>query len=1085
VTLNCVWGKSVARVRILLAVALLMAGAVALSLISPRLSTGSNPQVGASFSAFSPLASRSPQQIQGGYGQLPLAFEPNRGQTDPQVKFMARGSGFGLFLTSQEAVLKLARSSSALRMSLASGNPKAEVVGTDTLPGKSNYLIGKDPSRWHTNIPQFARVRYSQIYPGIDLIYYGKQGKLEYDFEVAPGADPAQVALKFQGADKLSLDANGDLVLEVNGGKMRLEAPRVYQTAGGAQKAIDGKFVMQANRQVGFEIGAYDRTRTLVIDPVLAYSTYLGGSGNEFSPSVAVDAGFNAYVAGTTASADFPIVEAPAPTPVGALQSCFNDSAQPQPDPCPDMGSATDVFVAKFDASGSALLYSTYLGGSSDDSAGGVAVDSGFNAVVVGTTRSNDFPVVNAYQSSQGSSTAQHVFITKIDPAGQRPLYSTYLSGSGSETATGVAVDSKNKIYVTGTTTSTDFPVSTDAFQSTPRATNQFFVSKIDTTKSTTSTLTYSTYFGGGIPSNGVAIGGGIAVDTNSAIYITGATNFQYFGGDPTLDFPIVNAFQSCLDGPTNPAPCPSNVTQTDAFVAKLDPTKAIGSHLVYSTYLGGSGNDVGTGISVVSGNAYVTGTTDSPDIPLPTSTTAFQQCLGTPTNPTGGNPCPTVAGNDAYLAKLSTFDTGTNTTGTVTIQYFSYIGGSGDDQGLAVVADTTSTAHLTGSTASDDFHQNPLPSGATYEGGGDAFVTLIDTTNSVPDSPRNISTYLGGSGTDRGTGIAVDSNGATYVVGETLSANFPKMNPFQGSLSGGQDAFVSKLGPKVNLQMTATATPNPVGVGSAVTFKFTIKNLGDTVPSMVLVNNTPIAATATLGTLPSGCGGSAPTITCTLPLLVADGTQDISFTFTPASGTNGFADSANIISPGTASANASVSVTDFNLALNPNSATVKAGQAATYTATVSPSAATGFPNSVSLACSGLPTGASCSVANGSITNLNSGPQSRAIVVNTTMRTTTTTELRTHGPVFAVWFPVSGLAFLGLGIGGTMSRKRRAVLGLLIGSFFVLMFLQAGCGSKTSSTSVTTGTPAGKYTFTVTATSGTVSRSQIATIEVQ
>jgi hypothetical protein len=1083
--LNFVWGKSVARVRVLLALGLLTAGAVALCLTSPRLTNANSSPASAPLSTFSPVPSHSSQAVQTGYGKLPLAFEPNRGQTDRRVKFLARGSGFGLFLTGQEAVLKMAGSSSPFRMTLAGGNANAQVIGSDALPGKSNYLIGNNPSRWHTNIPQYARVRYSQAYPGVDLVYYGKQGQLEYDFEVAPGADPGQVTLEFQGTDKLSLEGNGDLLLAIDGGKMRLGAPRVYQIAGGERRVVDGKFVLQGNRQVGFEIGAYDRSRTLVIDPVLTYSTYLGGSGSEFSPSVAVDSGKNAYVAGTTASADFPVVASS--TTVSGFQNCQNDSAQPTPavGSCPAATPFKDVFIAKFDASGSVLLFSTYLGGGDDDSAGGVAVDSGLNVVVAGTTRSNDFPVMNAFQSAQGSA-GQHVFVTKLDPAGQHLVYSTYLHGSVSETATGVAVDSRNRIYVTGTTMSKDFPVTTDAFQATSKAATQFFVSKIDTTKSAASTLVYSTYFGGSVPSGGTAVGGGIAVDTNSAIYFTGTTNFQHTGGDPTTDFPILNAFQSCLDGPTNPAPCPTNLTNTDAFVAKLDPSKPIGSHLIYSTYLGGTGNDSGTGISVVSGNAYVTGTTDSADVPLPTSTTPFQECLGTPANPTGGATCPTVAGNDAYLAKLSTFDTGTNTTGTLTLQYFTYIGGGGNDQGLAVAADSTSIAHVTGSTDSGDFHVlNALPGFGTPAGGTDAFVTLIDTTDTT--GTRHSSSYLGGSGTDRGTGIAVDTNSATYVVGETSSGNFPTVNPFQGTLnSSSQDAFVSKLGPKVTLQMTASATPNPVGAGSPVTFTFTITNNGDTVPAMTLVNNVPATTVATLGALPSGCSGATPTVTCGLPLLAGGGaTQTITFTLTPAAGTTGFSDSANIIAPGTASAGTSVVVNDFNLSLAPNSATVVAGQAATYNATVSPSAATGFPNAVSLACSGLPTGATCSVANGSITNLNSGPQSRAIVVNTTMRTTTTVELRKHGPIFAMWLPVSGLAFLGFGIGGAMSRKRRAALGLLIGSFFVLMFLQVGCGSSSSSTTTTTGTPAGTYTFTVTATSGSASRTQIATITVQ
>jgi len=325
-------------------------------------------------------------------GQLPLRFEPNEGQTDPQVKFLARGAGFGLFLTPDQAVLTLGvrRKSTSVSMRLAGAKSGAVLTGNDRLPGKSNYFIGNNPAQWHSNVPQFARVRYQSVYPGVDLVYYGKQGQLEYDFEVAPGADPAQVALKFQGADQLSLDSNGDLVLGMNGGEMRLEAPRVYQRVGEERTRVSGKFVLQADRQVGFEIGAYDRSRALVIDPVLTYSTFLGGSGNESLPHIAVDAGLNAYVAGTTVSADFPIVASS--TTVLGLQNCLNDSAQPTPalGSCPSPGTASDVFIAKFDASGTVLLFSTYLGGSGDDSAGGVAVDSGLNVIVAGATTSND-----------------------------------------------------------------------------------------------------------------------------------------------------------------------------------------------------------------------------------------------------------------------------------------------------------------------------------------------------------------------------------------------------------------------------------------------------------------------------------------------------------------------------------------------------------------------------------------------------------------------------------------------------------------------------------------------------------------------
>ncbi len=1096
--MNCVWGNRVARVRIPLAAGLLVAGAVALSLGSPKSPAGNFSQATPSVSLFVP---GSTHNLHVGYGQLPLAFEANLGQTDAQVKFVARGSKFGLFLTGQGAVLKLAQSSSVLRMGLAGGNPNPEIAGTDALPGKSNYLVGNLPSRWHRDIPQFARVRYSQVYPGIDLVYYGKQGKLEYDFEVAPGADPAQVALQFQGADDLRLDHNGDLALAEGENEMRLEAPRVYQTVDGEQKPVSGKFVLRAERQVGFEIGDYDRSRALVIDPVLTYSTYLGGSGTELSPSIAVDSAFNAYVVGTTTSADFPIVASS--TTVSGYQNCLNDSAQPTPalGSCPSGGAASDVFIAKLDPTGSVVLFSTYLGGSGIDSAAGVAIDSGFNVIVAGTTTSGDFPVANAFQAAQGPSTGQHVFVSEVDAAGQKLLYSTYLRGSATETASGVAVDLKNKIFVTGTTTSTDFPVTADAFQSTSRAMNQFFVSKIDPATSATASLAYSTYFGGGNPANGVTLGGGIAVDRSGGVYITGTTNFLHTGGNPSLDFPILNASQGCLDGPTNPSPCviPSGVPPTDAFVAKLNPSAPIGSHLVYSTYLGGSGDDVGTGISVDSGGvAYVTGTTDSADIPIPTGTIPFQQCLGTPTNPVSPATCPVVPGNDAFLAKLSAFTVASATVPNETVLYFSYLGGSGEDKGLAVAADSVQGAHITGSTAGSFHTLNPMQPG--FGGGAtDAFLAHIDTSAATQTAASHNSTYLGGGDVDRGTGIALDSNGAVYVVGETSSGNFPTANAFQNALAGASDAFVSKIGPAVNqITMTAAVTnpapPSGIGAGGSVSFTYTIANSGDFVPGATFVDTLPDSSTGTFVQITGeNCGTpigtTPPTITCALGALTSTA-KTVVVILTPKSheppASFSFGNSANLTTPVVRSASASVTVNDFTLALTPNSATVKAGNAATYTATVGPTGMTGFPGSVSISCTGLPTGASCAVTNGSISNLSTGPQSRAVVVNTTARTTTTAGLRRQGPFYAVWLPVSGLAFLGLGVGGTMSRKRRAALGMLMGAFLVLIFLQSGCGSKSPGTSTTTGTPAGTYTFTVTASSGTgASHNQIAQLVVQ
>ena len=269
------------------------------------------------------------------FGQLPLSFEPNQGQTDPQVKFLARGAGYGVFLTSDQAVLTLRRpdkNSSVVRMQLAGANPVAAATGSSPLPGKSNYFIGNDPAKWHRGVPQFARVRYQGVYPGVDLVYYGNQGRLEYDFEVAPGADPSQIALRFQGQESANLDAGGNLILASGGDEVQLKAPRIYQEFGAEQRPVAGRFVLRQDGKVGFELAAYDRSRTLVIDPVLTYSTYFGGSGDEACstilgvasppsgcPAIAIDPSSNIYIAGSTTSTDFP-VDPPVATPPSAFQ---------------------------------------------------------------------------------------------------------------------------------------------------------------------------------------------------------------------------------------------------------------------------------------------------------------------------------------------------------------------------------------------------------------------------------------------------------------------------------------------------------------------------------------------------------------------------------------------------------------------------------------------------------------------------------------------------------------------------------------------------------------------------------------------
>ncbi len=1033
-------------------------------------------------------------------GQLPLRFEPNQGQTASQVKFLARGAGYGLFLTSDQAVLTLGSrpKSPVVRMKLAGVNPSAVVTGDEQLPGISNYFIGNNPANWHRDIPQFARVRYQKVYPGIDLVYYGKQGQLEYDFEVAPGSDPQTIAFQFEGSRKARIDHQGDLVLATSSGEVKLKAPRIYQNEDSQRKLVAGRFLVRNDGKVGFDVGSYDRSRVLVIDPVLAFSTYFGGTGNESCsvitgvatppsgcPAVAVDASSNIYLAGSTTSADFPVTPQPTTAPPPAAFQ-------------PAIATAPDVFVSKLNAAGNAIVFSTYLGGDGADISAGVAVDSAFNVIVAGTTSSTNFPTNSSSFQATPASVGAHAFVSKLDATGHSLIYSTYLSGNGVESARGLAVDFKDKIYVIGTTTSTNtpdashsFPATLGALQVTSLGTSQFFVSKVDPVLIGFPSLVYSTYFGGGSPVNGLTLGGGIAVDANANVYITGGTNFQHTGST-TTDFPIVNAYQGCLDTPPPATPptttpnCDTSLTAPDAFVAKFNPAAASGSQLLYSTYLGGTGDDAGFGIAVDSGlSAYVTGSTTSSGaggVVIPTGTTAFQGANG--------------GGIDAFLGKFGNPCTGAScTTTTVPLTYFSYLGGSATDVGLGIAVDSLQGARIAGWTGSPNFPvpNNPIQPGLI--GPFDAFAVRIDTTAASSVSLGHYGTYLGGSGSDFATGIAVDARGNSYVVGETNSINFPTTpTALQPALSGGAntDAFLAKLGPTINLAVTETVAPNPVGVGNNVTFTYTITNAGDLTSGIIFtdvissVGATFVSANSSPGQ--TNCPASGGTVTCTVGTVNGGAATTVTVVLTPTqAGSLSDGGTVNVfgtnvaVSPNPA---AVTTVNDFNISVSPATQTVVAGIPASYTVTVTPTG--NIPDTVTLSASGAPSGGTATFPNGAtFTNLSSGPQSRQLVLNTTARVTTPASLFPTGrPFYAALFPVSGLALLGIGIGGKKSLRRRLLMMVVLGGFFSLIVFQAGCSSSPATTT-TTGTPAGTYNLTVTATSGTATRTQQIIVVVQ
>ncbi|HEX9930407.1 MAG TPA: SBBP repeat-containing protein [Pyrinomonadaceae bacterium] len=700
------------------------------------------------------------KQIKENYGKLLLTFEANEGQVDSQVQYLSRGDGYNLFLTGTEAVIALrapvkandtstakneaepiSEEQSVLRMKMVGASAAPGVKGLEPQPGKGNYFLGNDRKKWRTNVNHYARVEYTDVYPGVNVVYYGNQRQLEYDFVVAPGINPDIIKMSFEGAQDLSIDADGDLILRTPGGYIRHHKPIIYQETNGRKQEIAGRYEIKGEREIGFELAPYDTTKPLVIDPVINYSTYLGGYGIDSGHGIAVDSSGNAYVTGFTEASNFPTANS---LPYGDREG---------------EGWSQDAFVTKLNAAGSALVYSTYLGGQSrsSDKGLGIAVDASGNAYVTGYTNSVDFPTMNPFQSAlRGFGDA---FVTKLNSTGSALVYSTYLGGShNQEESSSIAIDSAGNAYVTGTTSSTDFPTANPlqpAIIGDPYY-GEAFVTKLNPAGSA---LVYSTFLGGSSYDDGNAV----AVDSSGNAYVTGSTYSN--------DFPIANALQS--DCGCSFGNCAGN---NAVFITKINPT---GSALVYSTFLGGNGTEDGRGIAVdSSGNAYVTGSTSSSNFPTVNPVQA--------TNPGGSAFC---NGSDAFVAKI-------NSSGSALV-YSTYVGGYGNDGGNGIAVDSSGSAYVTG----DTYGYSPFPIlnavQPTSGGGGDAFVTKLNPAGSA----FLFSSFLGGSTYDAGRGIAVDSSGNAYVTGFTGSDNFPTEKPFQPVFGGGiynrnqmQDAFVAKI---------------------------------------------------------------------------------------------------------------------------------------------------------------------------------------------------------------------------------------------------------------------------------------------------
>jgi hypothetical protein len=752
------------------------------------------------------------QRVASSLAAMPLVFEENRGQAKPGVDFLCRSRGFDLLLAPSELTFLLREKASpakdsTVRSVLVPGAPHRVAVakirfvganahskmsGTGKQAMKSNYFIGRDPRRWRTDISNYSSVVVKSLYPGVDAVYHGSGKQLEYDLNYAPHVRPDLVRLAFDGFENVAIDSSGDLVLSVAGGEIRQAVPRVYQDVKNGRQTIAAHWVLRNRKEAHIALGLnYDRRQPVVVDPIVSYATYLGGTLEDTAAGIAVGRDGSAYVTGFTESLDFPVLNPFQGTNHGGE-------------------SGADAFIAKIDPQGTGLAYATYLGGSGDDIAHDIAVDKLGCAYVVGETTSIDFPVVNPLMPKRGR---RNAFVTKLSPSGMALDFSTFLGGStdplGGNKAdtfgTGIALDDVGAVYVIGYTNSSDFPT-VGAFQSTIHGSVDAFITKIDAAGFT---ILYSSYLGGSdydYPS-------AVAVDRSRNAYITGFTM--------SVDFPLQAPFQS------------TNRGKLDGFVAKVD---AFGSSLLYSSYLGGSDNDNPNSIAVDSGgNAYVTGYTQSTDFP---TVAAFQ------------NSSP--GGYEVFVSKITPSGSG--------LVYSTYLGGSGGDVGSRVAVDASDNAYIVGLAGAVFPTRDSLQS---YAGGGDAFVTRLDFAG-IP----SFSTWLGGSGYDRATGVALNGSGGIFVAGFTNSTDFPTKQPIQSQYGGGYfDVFVAKI-----------SDPPPSPVTNASYFTLTPCRILDTRnapgpfggPSLLARDDRKFQVTGACG-IPAGASAVSLNVTVTQPTAPGD----------------------------------------------------------------------------------------------------------------------------------------------------------------------------------------------------------------------
>ena len=760
------------------------------------------------------------------YGKLPLAFEANQGQTAADVRFVSHGDGYTLFLTAQEAVMTLrqpkassgsvvdrskhgkthgksgaAEKISVLRMKLDGANPDASVSGAHRMATKVNYFIGNDPKKWHTDVPVYSQVKYQGIYPGVDLLFYGNQRHLEYDFVVAPRADAKQIALDVRGASTLRVDGRGNLVIKIQHGQAELLKPLAYQEVNGERREIAANYAIVNDHEVRFAVSDYDRDRPLTIDPIFlpnSYSTYLGGTGSDAAFGIALDAAGDAYVAGETTSTDFP-----------------QQNAEPTTPPT-DIATEGTAFVSELNPTGTSLLYSTYLGGSGSGNGGdgalAIAVDAAtpLNIYVTGFTYSADFPVSsNALITAPGpggTSANGSGFVTKLTPSltGTAQLtYSTYLGGDTEDQGNGIAADASGDAFVTGLTLSTNFPTTTNAYSTTAlNPTNGgAFLTEINTV---TGTDVYSTYFGGTNGAGNAFLFGdeafGITVDASSNAYIVGTAT--------SSDFPTAgHTVSSC-----------STDANGIAFVSVINTTTPA---LAYSTCLGGASTETQAQTIALgpAGVAYVAGQTTSSDFPV----TA------------GSIPAPAIGvGNGVVFVSLL------NTTSATPNTYSTFLGGSNGDFPYGIAADATGNAYVAGSTGSGDF---PITPGALIQSrnnaNGTGFVSKINPGGNG-QADLVYSSYFGGNGTngtfDAAFGIGLFGSNA-YIAGQTASSDLPvTTGAYQTSFNStaGTNAFVADFPLVPVISVSPTSIPfgtQLVGISTTAQFVTITNNSTTSIP--------------------------------------------------------------------------------------------------------------------------------------------------------------------------------------------------------------------------------------------------------------